>query len=304
METLTSSLTQVLYSVPYFAVLLGILWVAKLAYDAITPFKFKEQLVGDDAKPANPAFGTHYALWMIGLAIALSGALYGSLGSATGDVADLQADMVNIGVYGFECLILVWLSILVNDKFILKNFKIEKELIEDRNVGTAFVTGGAAVATGLMLNGALNGESSSMVRGVVDLGVYWVVGQAILVAAGLVFQKITSYDIHHELEERDNPAVGLSFGGFLVATGLITRTSLVGASSELLPELITTLCIGAAGLVLLGLSNKVCDLLFLPSVKLDQALSEKKNMSAAAVSAAISISVGICFAFAIAASAV
>ena len=50
-----------------------------------------------------------------------------------------------------------------------------------------------------------------------------------------------SYDVHEVIGHDDNAAGGLSFGGFLVAVGIIMRVALAGAGSNLIVETVTTL---------------------------------------------------------------
>ena len=49
---------------------------------------------------------------------------------------------------------------------------------------------------------------------------FWALGQAALVLAGLVYEWITPYSIHDEIE-KDNVAAGVAFAGALVGIGVI-----------------------------------------------------------------------------------
>jgi uncharacterized membrane protein YjfL (UPF0719 family) len=216
-----------------------------------------------------------------------------------GTTFDITTDLIGFGVYGAITLVLMRVSIVINDKLILSRFCVHKEITQDHNVGTAFAVGGSCLATGFMINGALSGHSESFVRGIFDLGVYFLIGQALLVVGGLIFQAITNYDVHHTIEHDDNAAAGLSFGGFLAAIGIITKTALSGASSNLLVELVTTVMLAASGLLLLCLVRVIADKVLLPSSPLCKEVAEDKNVAAGAVAAASFVAVALAFAFVI-----
>ena len=72
------------------------------------------------------------------------------------------------------------------------------------------------IATGLVIFGAVSGE----IGGIVTTLVFWVLGQVALVLAGLVYEWITPYSIHDEIE-KDNVAAGVAFAGALVGIGVI-----------------------------------------------------------------------------------
>ena len=288
MEPIIDTGLKILTSIPYFGVLLVFLFLGKWLFDKTTPYRIDEELTSKD----NPAFGTLLALFFVGLAIALGGVVFGA-------TMDPLPDLINFAVYGTLTLVMMRVSILINDKFILNKFSVHKEIVQDQNVGTAFVVGGGCIATGFMINGALSGESDSFWRGIFDLGVYFAVGQLLLILGGIVFQKITDYDVHQVIEHDDNAAAGLSFGGFLAAIGIIAKTALSGASSNLSAEVMTTAMLAGSGIILLILVRVIADKILLPSSPLSKEVAVDKNIAAGAVAAASFVSVAIAFSFAI-----
>jgi uncharacterized membrane protein YjfL (UPF0719 family) len=263
----------------------AVLYVGKILFDRTTDYGADEELTTRD----NPAVGTVLALYFLGVAVALSGLAYGF-------GASVRDDLLNVAIYGPLTLVLVRLSILINDKLILYRFSLHDEIVQDRNLGTAFVVGGGCVATGLTISGALSGESLSPLMGLVDLLYYYTLGQILLVVAGQLFQLITSYDIHHVIGQDDNAAAGLSFGGFLVAMGVVARVSLAGASSNLLAETVTTVAVAAVGVILLVAMRIVTDRLILPKSPLSKEIVVDRNLAAGAISAATFVSVAVVYA--------
>jgi len=284
------TLQKIFYAVPFFSVIVGFILLSRIVFDKTTSFSFDDELTERD----NPAFGIAFAGYMIGLVIALGGTTYGVGGDSVGE------SFLSLGVYGLLSVVLLRLSVWVNDKSILYKFSIQKEITTDRNCGTAFVVAGSSIATGLIIAGALTGDSLSWGHGIVDLLVYWAIGQVMLVLGGFVFQKITSYDVHDVIENDDNLAAGLSFGGFLVGCGIIMKTALVGAGSNIVAELIPTVSIAAVGMLLLVSMRVIADKLFLPSEKLSKEIAIDKNPAAGAVAAATFVALSWAFSVAVA----
>ncbi len=290
MDIALVSLEKVVQSIPYFAAMAVLLFVGKAVFGLTTKYNVNDEVTEKD----NPAFGTFLCLYLLGIAIAVSGLMFGV------GVEDPVADFVNIGVFGIAAIILIRLSIVINDKLILSKFSVYKEITEDQNVGTAFVVGGGCVATGFMMYGALSGESASLLTGLRDLVIYWAVGQAILIVGGMIFQAITSYDVHKSIGDDDNLAAGLSFGGFLVAIGIILRSALQGASSDLAAEITATIVLAIGGITLLVLMRVIADKVLLPKSQLSKEIAVDKNPAAGAIVASAFISIGWVYSAAVA----
>lgn len=290
MEGLLITLQKVLVSVPFFAIIATLLLVGKKLFDLTTTYNFQEELTKKD----NPAFGVAVSGFVLGLAIALGG---------TTLVVDDQSTVdafISLAIYGLLAIVLMRLSIMINDRLILYSFCVHKEITEDKNTGTAFVVAGSFVATGFMIAGALRGDSISFSAGIVDLLVYWAVGQALLVFGGWLFQKITPYDVHQTIEQDDNTAAGLAFGGFLVGLGIIMMTSLSGAGSNLLAEIGPTFIISLSGTLLLVATRIIIDRLFLPSAPLAREIAKEKNSAAGALACTLFIALSWAYSSAIA----
>ena len=293
MEALFNAFQAFLTKMPYFGflfllLLLGVLFFKKtLHYERSDgkPFAFDNELTSRD----NPAFGLYFAGYVVGLAIALAGTLVG-----LGD--DVLENFTNMAITSVLAIVLMRLSIFVNDRLLLPKFDDKKEIIEDRNAGTSFVYVGGFLATGLMINGVLTGESESLVLMVRDIVVYWLVGQAILVLGGHVFQFISQYDVHAVIE-KDNVAAGICFGFFLAAQGAVVRMALAGAGSDIWGELVTVFVYASLGTLILCAGRFAADKLMLPASPLDHEIATDGNMGAAAVVAAVFSAVAILLAF-------
>ena len=284
MDTLTTTLEFIIEKLPYFGAGLVLLFLGKLFYNATTRYDIDHEV----ADGQNAAVGISFAGFLLGLAFVIASTIVGAGG-------DLGNELISIGVSGALAIVLVRASMIINDKLILYSFLVRKELTEEKNVGTGYVVAGSSIATGLILAGVMSGSSDGYGGLIRDVVIYWAVGQVILVLDGLVFQAITRYDVHKLIEDEQNPAVGISFAAFLVAQGLIIKTALTGAGTELGRELLITVLIAVSGLILLVIGRIIADRVFVPRASLAKEVAEKKNIAAAAVAAATLLAIALLF---------
>lgn len=234
-------------------------------------YNLTEELVEKD----NPAIALAVAGYYLGLVFAIGGTLVGpSLG--------IVEDILDICIYGMLSIVLINVSWFVCDKILLYQFKITDELIRDRNQGTGAVSCGVSVASGIIIFGAVSGEGGTIWTAVG----FWALGQMILIFAVLLYNWITPYSVHDEIE-KDNVAAGVSLGGAIIAMGIIVGLSAEGdfeSWSEALPEFIT---VSMMGLLLLPIVRYLTDKVLLPSVKLSDEIANQQtpNVGAAYIEA-------------------
>ena len=146
------------------------------------------------------------------------------------------------------------------------------------------------VATGLMIAGALSGESSrtETAQALTALA-FFGMGLALLVLFALSYQVTTPFDIHSEIEGK-NTAVGIAFGGNLIAIGLVTFKALFGDFVGWGESIAAFLTFGVIGFALLYVLRILIDLLLLPTVRISNALAVGRNVGVAFVESAVVIS--------------
>lgn len=286
MQALLTTVERVLGALPLFAVVFLLAFGARWLFRKTTRYCIDEELTERD----NPAFGVAFAGYMLGVAIALSGAVYPWEGVA------LLDEILSILLFGVLAAALMRLSLWINDRAILYSFPIEKELVEDRNAGTGFVVAGSSIATGLMLRGVMTGFSTSLWTGLRDVAIYFLVGQVILIAGGWVYARFAGYDVHGEIGDKNNVAAGISFGGYLAALGYIASVALTGATSEWVDEVITSFVLAFFGIVLLITARVVADVFLLPKALLAKEVAVDRNKAAGAVAAVSFLLVAVLFA--------
>lgn len=242
-------------------------WLGKLIKDlTTTSYSVREELVEKD----NAALGVAMAGYYFGLIMAIGGTL-------SGPSQGLENDLIDIGIYGLLAIILLNLSRLVNDGLILHGFKIRDEVIDDQNAGTGVVVAASYIATGLVIFGAVSGE----IGGIVTTVIFWALGQAALVLAGLMYEWITPYSIHDEIE-KDNVAAGVAFAGALIGIGVIVFHASAGDFISWTINLQDFAIEVVAGLILLPIVRFISDVILLPGQKLTDEIANQEHPNLAA----------------------
>jgi uncharacterized membrane protein YjfL (UPF0719 family) len=255
----------------YLAVVLGLLVLGKWLYDALhRSFVLQTELIEKDNLAVAVAVSGYY----LGLVIVLGGVVSGP---ASFSIVD---DVIGLVIFGSLGIVLLNLSAWVNDTVVFSKFNNEKEIVEDRNIGMGAVEAGNYIAAGLITAGAMSGEG-----GLVPGLVYWIAGLATLVVAGLLYDKITSYDLHDEIE-KDNTAVGVAFAGVLIGFGNIIRLAGDGDFVSWTESLTQFGYYTVVGLILLPLVRLFADKVLLPGASLsDELVKAKPNMGAGVLEA-------------------
>ncbi len=269
--SLDQMLDQIWTGFIYLAVVLALLVIGKWVYDGLhRRFVLRIELVEKD----NLAVALAVAGYYLGLTIVLGGVVSGP---ASFSVLD---DVIGLVTFGLLAIVLLNLSAWINDKVVFSRFDNEKEIVEDRNAGMGAVEGGNYIAVGLITAGAMSGEG-----GLLPGLVFWVLGLVALIVAGLLYDKITSYDLHDEIE-KDNVAVGVAFAGVLIGFGNIIRLAGEGdfvSWNESLTEFGYYMIVG---LILLPLVRLFADKVLLPGASLsDELVKERPNLGAGVIEA-------------------
>ena len=98
-----------------------------------------------------------------------------------------------------------------------------------------------------------------LLRVLAFLGVYAV----LFLLAKQLNDLLSPYKLIEELAVRDNPAIGLSLSGYLLATGLVFLGPLLGPSEDLVGDLVLVAGYATLGIVFLNLSRWTLDKLIL-----------------------------------------
>ena len=246
--------------------------IGKVVHDGINrSYRLNEELVKKD----NFALAIAMIGYYMGLILSIGGVI-------AGPSAGLVEDIIDILIYGPLSIILMNISAVVNDKFILYKFNNVKELIEDQNVGTGVIECAVYLATGMIIFGSISGEDGSVITAIA----FWALGQIALILTGLLYNFITPYDIHHHIE-KDNVAVGVSFAGAIIAVGNIIRHSVSGNFLSWNENLTTFISFVVLGFIFLPVIRVLTDRVLLPGEKITDELvnQEKPNVGVSFIEA-------------------
>jgi uncharacterized membrane protein YjfL (UPF0719 family) len=264
-----SVITGLIYLLLSFALFL----VGKKVYQLLHKnIRIDHELVEKD----NLAFAFANVGYYAGLLIAISSVYEGD------DIAHIVDSTISILIYGSLSIVLLNCSIFISDKVLLRKFSVEKEIVEDQNVGTGVIEGAVCIANGLIIHGVLADNQDSFI----NILILWALAQVALLVVGWVYNLITPYDIHDYIE-KDNVAVGIGFAGALVAiANLIRFGAQIDADSWIVVGENMLLETGI-GLLMLPLVRFLTDKILLPGRKLTDELinQEKPNNGAGMVEA-------------------
>ncbi len=241
-----------------------IFFVANIVYSKIAGYEVKNEIVEKD----NMAVAISLSGYLFAISIIFIGCL---LGPSKGFFQDLYV----VVEYSLLGIVLLYIAHLVNDKLILYKFNNKKELVEDRNVGTGAVQAGSYVASGLIIAGAIHGEGGGLITAIV----FFVLGQISLIIFTKIYNIITSFDVHDEIE-KNNFSAGIAFAGTLIALGIILSKASGGDFVSWESNVSTFAFNALLAFILLPLFRFLIDKLVITNEDLNKEISEDKNTGA------------------------
>jgi uncharacterized membrane protein YjfL (UPF0719 family) len=269
---MTHILDLAITTVVYLASGFILFFIGKMVYQLFhRNINIKDELVHKD----NFAFAISHTGYFVGLLLAIGSAI---IGPSNG----LLIDLADIFIYGFIAILLLNISIIINDKIILRKFSVRKEIIDDQNAGTGVVEAANSIATGLIILGAVSGEGG----GIMTALVFWAIGQIVILLISFVYDLITPYNIHEHIE-KDNLAVGIGFAGAIIAIGTLIRFALMDDFESWATTLSFVGIEVLIGIILLPVVRFLSDKILLPGQKLTDEIinQEKPNIGAALIEA-------------------
>jgi uncharacterized membrane protein YjfL (UPF0719 family) len=210
---------------------------------------------------------TTQAGYLIGVLLGFMGAV-----SARGEHPGFVSLAGFVALSGLLAIALLLVADELSDRLVFRRLAE----VDDSNLALAVGKAAVSLATGLVLRGAL----ASPETGLAGRIVWFAVAQGIMVAAVIVYFRLTPYDDLAEIK-RNNLAAGFPVAGILLAVGLVMEAAISGppAASTLDAALGVGKFLGVS-LALVYLFRLVTDLVLLPKVKLSRAIAEEGNVAA------------------------
>ena len=194
-----------------------LLYIAKVMFNKFSFFNIEDRIKQKDFTSIIVFCG-----YILGITFVLIGAFVGPSAKL------LRYDLLMYFAYGVLGIFLMNLSGVIADKVMLSKFSNAKEILEDKNMGTAAVHCAFYITTGLIVAACVNGEFGGFVSSVI----YYILGMIFLFIFLKIYDLLTPYSIHAELE-KDNYAVGIALAGNIIAIGLILAKATLGDVSDI-----------------------------------------------------------------------
>lgn len=289
----------------YVALGIIVLYVAKWILDFVTPYHVGDQL----GEKSNTALGLSITGYFLGVIIVFVAVLYTPF---TGDGyewrynADFGFDVLEVFLYSLGAIAVLNLTRFLVDRLVLFKFNVEKEVVEDQNVGSGIVEMGVYVAVSLVIAASLAGYNDPQL-GVAAPGaideiirsvVFFLLGMGVLVLYALFYQVTTVYDIHEEIE-KNNIAVGITMAANLIAIALVTFKAVTGEFLGWGESLTAFATFGVIGFLLLLVVRWIIDKAMFPGVRIADELAATQNVGIAFVVGGIVVSASLILYFAI-----
>lgn len=259
-------MSEVISSLIYVLASCVMLYISKILFDKISIFKSEEQVKEGNATPI-----IAFAGYLLGITFVLAGAFVGP------SAASFKLDLLLYLTYASVGIALMSTSGFVVKRVLLCKFECKKELLEDKNIGVAAVYFAVYVATGLIASACVNGEYG----GVLSSVVYYLAGVFFMFLFLKVYDWITPYSIHEELE-KDNYAAGIALAGNIIAMGIILMKATLGDMTSIKSNVITYLIDLTAIFLLLPSVRFILGNLIVRSVNINQEI-QKNNVAAGLV---------------------
>jgi uncharacterized membrane protein YjfL (UPF0719 family) len=260
-----------------------VFFIANYIYSKKNNYDLRHEIVEKN----NNAASISLAGYLIAVSIIFIG---GMIGPSQG----ILQDFILITTYSAVGIVLLYIAHIINDKLILHKFDNTKEIVEDHNIGTGAVQAASYIASGLIIAGAIHGEGGGLITTIV----FFFLGQASLIIFTKIYDLVTNFDLHKEIEN-DNFAAGIAFSGTLIALGIILSNASSGNFISWAHNGSTFMFNMLSAFILLPVFRVVIDKLIIVNIDINDEISTDKNIGAGCLECASTIAFACVLSFAI-----
>lgn len=223
------------------------------------------------------------------VAVSLCGFLGGCVIAFTGGVAmtggAFWSQLSGVAKYSLIILVLQVVADYIGDKLIFHELAFRAEIVEKRNVAAAVGKAAISVATGFILAGAFSAPKQALWLA----GVWFLIGQLLLIAVAKFYQKaITPYDDMAEIRNQ-NLAAGFALAGVIIAVGYTVGQAIEGEFESWLTDLGGVVLYIVVSLILLWLVRLFTAKIILPKSNLSDEIAKDKNIGAGLIEGSVYI---------------
>ena len=287
-----------LSSVIFYLIAVFFLIAAKWVYDITTPFRLDKKLLEDDNKAIAVSFSGYFLA--VGIIIAsvlgdqtnlsLDGWHYSDIGffGVLKSKAFLK-DLISSSIWISSGIVLLVLSGLINDRFILPAFSNRMEMSRDHNVGVGVCMLASYLSAALIVRTLVTGNNiaGNLLVEIALLFIYYLAAQIALVVFAKLYRVTSNYDIDKAME-KDNIAAGLSLGCHCIAISLMLSHALFLSNS-----LAIFFLYFVNGSIFLLATRWVCDRIFFRKASISKEITQDQNWGIALVEGIVVIAVAL-----------
>ncbi|AVQ13620.1 PF03994 domain protein [Leptospira santarosai] len=302
METVLGYLSALGRDAVFFLISFVLFYIGKKIKDWIEPGDLDQEIIVNN----NTAVSSGLAGYYFGLTLILLVVL-----SSPG--TNFISDCLQVLYYGILGILLLNVSYFINDKVIFRSLDFNELLYSGKNVSVGAVVFGSSVSSSVIIAASLNGDNAGLAFSIwKDLGllepvqklldgsflgiVFFSIGQIALILFTFAYRKIVPYSLDVELKEKENLASGISYGGALVAIGIIIARALHKDPISMEHTLFQVFLDFMLGLIVIPAVRLVTDAVILPGSTLKEEISRDQNVGVGILEAVVLISfAGILF---------
>ncbi len=277
MNLQTINTQDLLNMLAFIALYLFLFLVSKIIKEIFTPYNMSEELTQND----NFAISLTLSGYYLGIV-----AIF--VGSLLGPEKTLLKDLVSVSSYAVLGFLALNISRFITDKIILRKFSAIEHLTKEKNIAIGLFQFGAYIATGLIFASSIAGDSGNIFTA---LG-FFIMGQISLLLFVFVYDFITPYSIHKEIEKK-NIAAGIGISGNLIAFGIIIANGIYGEFIGWTDGIISMVLLNIFAFIFLPIIRIFVDKLILLKADLNKEIIEDQNIAAGFLEAVIAFSSAI-----------
>jgi uncharacterized membrane protein YjfL (UPF0719 family) len=207
----------------------------------------------------------------------LLGVLLGFLGAITfaNQATSFLSALAHVALFGVLAVALQLAADWLGDVLIFRPLG-PRAAVEDTNTSHALAKAAVSVATGLVLRGSMSDPSA----GLLACTVWFLVGQALMVLAVLLYCRLTPYDDMAEIK-RDNLAASFPIAGILLGVGFVIEAAVATKGAGTLLETVLHVAIFfGVSLVLVYVFRLLASRVLLPHAKVAEAIVRDRSVAA------------------------
>jgi uncharacterized membrane protein YjfL (UPF0719 family) len=174
-------------------------------------------------------------------------------------------------LWGVGILAALFCALFINNKLVLPHVD-NSRAIGQGYLAVALVEAGTLLGSAFIIAGTMHGTGS-----IVSTIVFFLIGQAAMLAAAWIYDIISPVDYQNEIGLRNNAAAGLHIFGKMVAIALIIRNAVSGDSQGFAHDLLGTGLSFVVGWFALMIIEWLVDWLLFPNITVKEIVAQRKS---------------------------